>query len=90
MIEDLDPVAVLCELAEQDIRRLGTRFQVAVQGDCRDFAIPLTIPVDEYEEEREPATPCQETDYVMLGDGYGEEGSKEKEKEFREKNKYWK
>lgn len=54
MTEDMDPIAVLCELAEQAMRRLGTRFQVTVKGDYRDFPITLTVTVDEYKEEAKP------------------------------------
>ncbi len=53
MIEDLDSVAVLCELAGQVMRRLGDRFQVTVKCDYRDFPLTLTVTVDEYEEEDE-------------------------------------
>jgi hypothetical protein len=48
-----DPIAVLCELAEQATRRLGADFEVRVDGDYRKFPPVLKITVKEYEEEAE-------------------------------------
>jgi len=53
LTEDLDPVAVLCEISAEVMRRLGDRFQVTVKGDYQKFPLVLTVTVDEYEEEAE-------------------------------------
>jgi len=44
-----DPIAVLSELAQEAMRRLGDHFQVTVKGDYREFPLVLTITVEEYE-----------------------------------------
>jgi len=53
LTEDLDPVAVLSEAAEEVMRRLGYRFEVVVKGDYRKFPLTLTITVNEHDEEGE-------------------------------------
>lgn len=39
MSEDLASVTVLCEAAEEVMRKLGDRFQVTVKGDYRKRVI---------------------------------------------------
>jgi hypothetical protein len=46
-----DPIAVLCEIAEQAMRRLGADFKVTVEGNYKEFPLRLAITVEEYEEE---------------------------------------
>jgi len=47
----VDPIAVLSELAEEAMRRLGADFRVRVDGDYRKFPLVLRITVEEYDEE---------------------------------------
>ena len=51
--KDIDPLAVLCEVSAEVVRRLANRFQVTVKSDYRNFPLVLTIKVDEYEDESE-------------------------------------
>ena len=53
LTEDTDPVAVLCKLAEQAMRRLRADFKVRVDVDDRKFPLVLTITVDEDEKKWE-------------------------------------
>jgi len=45
-----DPIKVLCQVAEEVMRRLGDSFKVTVKGDYHRFPLVLTITVDECEE----------------------------------------
>ena len=51
-----DPIAILCKLAEEAMRRLGADFKVTVKGDYQKFPLRLEITVEEYGEEE----PCLE------------------------------
>jgi len=55
-----DPIAVLCEVAKEAMRRLGADFEVTVKGDYRKFPLVLTVTVEEYGEETgEGGSPAQ-------------------------------
>ncbi|MBS7633305.1 hypothetical protein KEJ15_06790, partial [Candidatus Bathyarchaeota archaeon] len=44
-----DPIAVLSELVETAMRRLGADFKVTVKGDYKELPVTLTTTVEEYE-----------------------------------------
>jgi len=54
-----DPIAVLSELAEEVMRRLGADFEVTVKVDYKEFTLVLTITVEEpkHSLRRMPVTP---------------------------------
>jgi len=47
----VNPVAILSEIAEEAMKRLGADFKVTVKDNYRKFPLRLEITVEEYKEE---------------------------------------